>query len=129
VIRIPVVLEFSPQRISDLVVSAVEGGSNYWSHIKIFDGQGNRLRGLDAAGPNGCCGKCRVVFKDLQDQSYYGELNLLSEGKMENVAGGGLTRMAGKYPTHFADFLAENDDATTADVFVQCCIFGEVRYG
>src|SRR4051794_10292331 len=31
----------------------------------------------------------------------------------------GLQLMAEKYPHHYADFMAENDDATTGDVFLQ----------
>lgn len=34
-----------------------------------------------------------------------------------------------KYPRHWADVLAENDDATTGDVFLQCCLFGECIFG
>ena len=41
----------------------------------------------------------------------------------------GLQRMARKYPRHFADFMAENDDAITGDVFLQCVVLGEVIYG
>lgn len=41
----------------------------------------------------------------------------------------GLQIMADKEPRHFADILDENDDMTTADVFVQCALFGEVIYG
>jgi hypothetical protein len=37
--------------------------------------------------------------------------------------------MAREAPQHFADFLNENDDADTGDVFVQCCLLGEIRYG
>ena len=37
--------------------------------------------------------------------------------------------MAKKFPKCFADFLTENDDAETADVLLQCALFGEVRYG
>mgnify|MGYP001581140220 CR=1 FL=1 len=41
----------------------------------------------------------------------------------------GLTAMAKKEPKHFADFIKEDDDQITADVFLQCCLFGEVIYG
>jgi hypothetical protein len=41
----------------------------------------------------------------------------------------GLERMAKDYPTHWADFINENDDSSTADVFLQLCLFGEVIYG
>lgn len=41
----------------------------------------------------------------------------------------GLNIMCRDYPRHFADLVGENDDATTADVFVQCCVLGGVVYG
>jgi hypothetical protein len=41
----------------------------------------------------------------------------------------GLQLMADKYPRHFADFVGENEDASTGDVFLQLCLFGELVYG
>lgn len=41
----------------------------------------------------------------------------------------GLQIMASKYPRHFEDFVTENDDAETADVFGQCMVYGEIVYG
>lgn len=43
----------------------------------------------------------------------------------------GLNVMQEKYAHHFANFMKENSDATTGDVFLQlCCGFEEgVRYG
>lgn len=41
----------------------------------------------------------------------------------------GLQVMADKYPRHFNDIITENDDAETADVFVQCAVLGEVVFG
>ena len=41
----------------------------------------------------------------------------------------GLTIMAEKYPKHWADFLEEDGDNDTADVFIQCCVLGDVVYG
>lgn len=41
----------------------------------------------------------------------------------------GLAVMQRDYPRHFADLVSGDDDATTADVFVQCCVLGEVVYG
>lgn len=41
----------------------------------------------------------------------------------------GLQVMAEKYPRHFADFVQENGDATTGDVFVQCALLGDIVYG
>lgn len=41
----------------------------------------------------------------------------------------GVQVMARAYPRHFRDFMEENDDASTADVFLQCVVFGKVIYG
>ena len=40
----------------------------------------------------------------------------------------GLTVMAKKEPSHFADFIKGEGDNDTGDVFLQCCLFGEVIY-
>lgn len=36
-----------------------------------------------------------------------------------------LAIIAELFPHHFLDILTENDDATTGDVFLQCCCFPE----
>ena len=41
----------------------------------------------------------------------------------------GLRVMSKKYPRHWGNFLAENEDAETGDVFIQCALLGEVIYG
>jgi hypothetical protein len=41
----------------------------------------------------------------------------------------GLAIMAEKYPRHFGDFIADNEDSITGDVFIQCCLLGDVIYG
>ena len=41
----------------------------------------------------------------------------------------GLAIMAGKYPHRFADVIKDNCDAETADVFLQCCLLGDVEFG
>ena len=47
---------------------------------------------------------------------------------LESIADG-LNVMATHYPRHFADFLNEAADDLTADVFLQCCLFGELICG
>lgn len=41
----------------------------------------------------------------------------------------GLNVLVEKYPHHIADMLAENDDAETADAFLQCVVYGDIIYG
>jgi hypothetical protein len=50
---------------------------------------------------------------------------LLDLGTIRN----GLQVMADKYPNHWHDFINDNEDATTGDVFLQCCLYGEVIFG
>lgn len=41
----------------------------------------------------------------------------------------GCDVMSTKFPRHWANFIAENEDADTGDAFVQCCLFGDLVYG
>lgn len=41
----------------------------------------------------------------------------------------GLAVAARIAPRHFADAIADRGDTVTADVIVQCAVFGEVKYG
>lgn len=115
--KVNVSLSFTQQRITDLLICAFEGGSNYWYVI---------------------------LTKSHKDKNIY-ECPFLEDGylliadKEEDDCDGwylnrktiqiGLQTMADKYPRHFGDFINENDDATTGDVFLQCCLFEEVRFG
>jgi hypothetical protein len=65
-------------------------------------------------------GSLSIVRRDLNSDGRQLDLKSLSEG---------LNIMATHYPRHFADFLNEAADAVTADVFLQCCLFGELIFG
>jgi len=41
----------------------------------------------------------------------------------------GTAKMAKDYDWHFMNIITENDDAITADVWLQCVLLGEVVYG
>lgn len=41
----------------------------------------------------------------------------------------GLKVMAEKFPHYFAGLLRGSGDMETGDVFVQCCLFGDTKYG
>lgn len=41
----------------------------------------------------------------------------------------GIEIMSTRFKQHWADFRNENDDAITGDVFVQCCVMGDVVFG
>lgn len=113
--------------IADLLVSALEGGSNYWIRdIKVkkavrrdfkYDTEERVNHTYEAPlNPGG-----NIRIQTFDSTRYY----FLDELIIEQ----GLKRMAEKHPDHMNDFINENADAATADVFVQLCIFGEVIYG
>ena len=118
-------------RISDLLCCALEGGSNYWYEIEaikeppayVFRSMPDKIfRHLDA--PLNSFGHLDIVTRDRDEvngkNSWVLNLNTIREG---------LKTFAVKYPSHYAEFLKENEDATTGDVFLQCCLFREVVFG
>ena len=120
--------EIEIQRLSDLLCGAFEGGSNYWYQIDKFVKPENfdnseegdeKFRHLSYPCNKG--GSLIISVPEDNDGKTY-TLNLESMAK-------GLQVMAKDYPTHMENFLACNDDAETSDVYLQCCLFGEVIYG
>lgn len=41
----------------------------------------------------------------------------------------GLSLMAEKYAEDFANFLSQDDDANTSDIFLQLALYAEVIFG
>lgn len=150
-VNIPMTIPLA--RISDLLCNAFEGGSNYWYEIterhapERFD-----FRTEDAlhASLHGNCGpECQerkglktfphldyplnegghLLVKATDDEGYT-EINGQTEWALDlGAVRQGLELLATAQSAHFADFLSENDDATTGDVFLQLCLFGEVVFG
>jgi hypothetical protein len=122
-ISVVVSTAISFQTIADTMCSAVEGGSNYWCE---------KLRTKDQDKfEHWYADKDFYANPDFSFTVYDGEAD---RGKKKKVVGRaelerGLKVMAEKYPHHFADMIAENGDANTGDILLQCMAFGEVVYG
>ena len=110
-------------QVMDLVVRALEGGSNYWYWIlesaypvdesKVPEGEWNLTEWCIWGG--GYLKICELTT-----------LRILNEDALKK----GLDLMVTKkYINHFANFVTEEYDANTADIFLQLCLFGEVLYG
>lgn len=115
--KITTEVEISNERISDLLCSAFEGGSTYWAVVKSVEGR-DKAEYIHDVPLNG--GK--ILISDQE-----GDLSTKSLD-MSTIESG-LHLMAKKFPRHFTDFINENDDACTGDVFLQCCLFDDVIYG
>jgi len=65
-------------------------------------------------------GKSIAFFDEYQEQ--------FCELSWQRVVDG-TNKMAKSYDWHFMNITTENDDAITADVWLQCVLLGEVVYG
>ena len=109
-------IEFTDSTIRELLICALEGGSNYWCIVQNDDHQG--LQDPLVAGQ-------ALVIGDAEDPDDHTKNKHLDRGLIE----GGLQLMAEKHPKVFAEILADDIDADTGDIFLQYCLFGEVIYG
>ena len=111
------------EHIANLLVSAFEGGSNYWYMIE--DHNKKEIP------------ECEFLSELL---SYEGGKILISDGEgqldepkwihhVDTSKAWYTFTHDQKYARHYANLLSENDDAETGDVFLQLCVFGEVIYG
>ena len=117
------------ERIQDLLTSALEGGSNYWYFIEKYN------------YPKGKSEK-DFQFPQIELPFAGGSLiiSYIENGKNEDgehetyildytACQHGLQRMSQRYPSHFGDFLSENDDSIIGDTFLQLATLGELVYG
>ena len=114
--------------VAGLLCSALEGGSNYWYTVDEFIAPPSLTPELNAtwrgynyiAYPLSPGGALVILDKEDGMARYRFDLEVVRRG---------LLAMAEKEPRHFGNFIGDREDATTGDVFLQLCLFGEVRYG
>ena len=130
---IKVTQEIQLSDIAALLCDAIEGGSNYWYMIEK-EIQPTKIEFHEAIGkdspkvwtheiPMNPGGALIISSQEEDDGKKYRldskaierGLKLFSESK--------------EMKHHWTDFLKEDTDGTTADVFFQFCVLGEVIYG
>jgi hypothetical protein len=120
------------ERIMDLVATAFEGGVGYWCQIVEFRKPPELVYRTDP----------EEVYRHIDYPVNEGGALILTE---DPGVGGedtgdrwvfdraaierGLTLMHEKAPYHWKNFVEENEDADTADAFVQYAVLGSVVYG
>lgn len=102
------------QVVTDTLISAFEGGSNYW-----YDD-------LDRIAPK----KTPYISEDCANEGF----TLISHEHNEQKYTvkpedypKALQIMAEKYPRHFGNMIKKNGDAETGDVLLQILCFGDVE--
>lgn len=124
-----ITLTVTREQIANLLCSALEGGSNYWiTRVLPLEPQ----EWVFTSEPE-------VPYHYLHDYPLNPGGSLLvidtlsdSDGVLtldQDSVQRGLITMAEQYPRHFTDILMEETDALTGDIFLQCCVLGEVLYG
>jgi hypothetical protein len=128
------------QTIRDLLVTALEGGSNYWytiDHKKNVYPAGTSFKDYKEGGkmqppgnyyhwsellPTIPGGAIMITDKteESEQKSYRLDLPTLQKG---------LSVMKHKYPKRYKRVMEEDYDADDGDTFLQSAVFGEVIYG
>jgi hypothetical protein len=120
--NVPVHVE--DQIISDMIITAFEQGVGYWVRgIKVFDKEGKQRRGLTDDPLNNLSSITVVEDEDGTEH----EFRISKPTPFAQIITG-LAHMAKAYPRHFANVVSDDHDAETADVFIQCCLFADIRY-
>jgi len=120
-------MTFTQQQIKDLLCCGMEGGIGYWAVIVAYE-------------PEGVCDQDDVEFPHLDVPFLDGGciiMQVTDSGPDETPESLVLDRealqrgsqvMAEKYPRHMASLVNDNTDSETGDVFIQCCVLGEIIY-
>jgi len=128
--------EVDANDLMSLLINAFDGGAtNYWAgradveYPPDFDvekipwlrdpDQWKEVRKLYIA-PFVEGGKVTLYDNEDEDEEYVLDLEAIKRG---------VEVMSTKYKRHWNDFRIQNDDAITADVFIQCCVMGKVVFG
>tara|TARA_B100000945_G_C20238142_1_gene528593 strand:- start:155 stop:496 length:342 start_codon:yes stop_codon:yes gene_type:complete len=103
----------SIEDVIDLLSTGLEGGINYWASVCLEGGENY----YDIKHPDWC-----ITVYDNETDDVLGKLNMTSLQS-------GLESMSNIARSHYNNFLIEDCDAETGDVFIQCCLFNELVYG
>lgn len=121
---------------NDLMIDAIEGGSNYWylfgkdsdPIIRKYIGVQRDFHGdffystFSEAIMSAIVEGEIIPIYDIETLELLGNLSLQSIEEGEKL-------MSEEQPQHFANILNENNDAETADVWFQYCVMGQVVFG
>ena len=103
----------SDERVSDLLINAVETVSAYWCSNISQKHEGDIY---DISNPD---------WKWEVTDGHSGTVHVITRTELQS----GLDKMKEIVPHQFNYWMNESDDAVTADCFFQCVVLGDVVYG
>jgi hypothetical protein len=125
-IEVIATLRIPNKKIKDLLTTAIEGGPNYWACLKLPEGWKEKYGSVEEIPfENG-----DIEVYDCKTVELLGVLNLATVRTGLQLMANSEDMKGRKVPErHFKNILVDNDDAETADVFLQLAVIGEVVYG
>lgn len=124
--KINLAFTITQEMIEDILVGALEGGSNYWYLLK--DGCPEptgaplaiRISDEIIRNPN-----YTLPFYDCEDEDNDEPIGHLNQERILKA----FEHIFKNHPWHFNNMISGDWDAETADVFLQCAVLGEITYG
>ena len=126
-------IEIPDNRIADLLYCGMAGGIGYWACIidyvkpkKVWQHEGWKDVSRYIHYPMSEGGA--VILRDAEenpDDDTADTWRLDREALRQGIQ---LMSTHPKYKHHFANFINENEDAETGDVFIQLCVLGDVVF-
>ena len=114
------------QKINNLIVSAIEGGSSYWARFKFPDAWKDKYQSYEQIPMQ----EGQIEVFDIETDELLGILNKVAiQAGMQLMAD--CKDIKGKQvpSRHFKNIATDNEDAETADVFMQLSVMGEIVFG
>lgn len=120
-----ILIEIGDERIKDTIVTALEGGSNYWAFVNTDESHiPLKMEGSLAehiANSVMSDSDYHVVIEDIQTGE---RLGVLSYATIEE----GMRLLCTEHPDIVASMI-DHLDAGDADTFFQLCVMGELVFG
>lgn len=114
------------EQIAGLLVTACEDACAYWVFALGIETQDGSCVPVSRVFDNpDLLHNARITLSgDFHGSGVESRTIVLDEAAIRK----GLEIMSQKYPKAWSDLLQENDDAETADIFLQCCAFGKLVF-
>lgn len=116
-------VEITDQMIEDLIVTAFEGGSNYWMEWEVSSKRKDVKWDSNNYAKQIVDGDIELDIFDVEDDG-----DLLGKLNMECIKTG-LIKMGESYPVALFNIINESWDANDADIFMQLVVLGDIVYG
>lgn len=121
--KIDIIFQLDYQNFEDMLVAALEGGSNYWYLLGEYPPKKGKEQPLSVFIAEQVWNGASVDIFDVEDEkTKLGELNI------DNIKRG-ASLAATKYLQSLANLVDGSYDAADADVLFQLIVLGDVVYG